>query len=142
MLVLFFFFSSRRRHTRCALVTGVQTCARPILRFVAERADVGEAREAVFALTLPEKRGSFLRLCEAVGKRSVTEFNYRISDPEKAHVFVGLQISSEAETEKLANNFRKKGFPTIDLTGNEMAKTHLRDKIGRTSYRERVCQYV
>src|SRR3546814_11796504 len=96
------------------------------LRFVAERADVGEAREAVFALTLPEKRGSFLRLCEAVGKRSVTEFNYRISDPEKAHAFVGLQISSEAETEKLANNSRKKASPTIDLTGNEMATTHKR----------------
>src|SRR3546814_20031075 len=76
------------------------------LRFVAERADVGEAREAVFALTLPEKRGSFLRLCEAVGKRSVTEFNYRISDPEKAHVFVGLQISSEAETKKSSEERR------------------------------------
>ncbi len=103
------------------------------LRFVAERADVGEAREAVFALTLPEKRGSFLRLCEAVGKRSVTEFNYRISDPDKAHVFVGLQINSEAEPEKLANNFRKKGFPTLDLTGNEMAKTHLRYMVGGRS---------
>ncbi len=103
------------------------------LRFVAERADVGEAREAVFALTLPEKRGSFLRLCEAVGNRSVTEFNYRISDPEQAHVFVGLQISSEAEIERLANSFRKKGFPTLDLTGNEMAKTHLRYMVGGRS---------
>ena len=103
------------------------------LRFVAERADVGEAREAVFALTLPEKRGSFLRLCEAVGNRSVTEFNYRISDPELAHVFVGLQIRSEAEIEKLAASFRKKGFPTVDLTGNEMAKTHLRYMVGGRS---------
>src|SRR3546814_3465253 len=96
------------------------------LRFGAERADVGEAREAVFALTLPEKRGSFLRLCEAVGKRSVTEFNYRISDPEKAHVFVGLQISYEAATEKLAKKFRKKGFTTIDMTGNETPNTQQR----------------
>ncbi|MBF6616711.1 threonine ammonia-lyase, biosynthetic [Pollutimonas thiosulfatoxidans] len=103
------------------------------LRFVAERADVGEAREAVFALTLPEKRGSFLRLCEAVGSRAVTEFNYRISDAENAHVFVGLQIRSAAEPEKLANSFRKKGFPTIDLTGNEMAKTHLRYMVGGRS---------
>lgn len=103
------------------------------LRFVAERADVGEAREAVFAVTLPEKRGSFLRLCEAVGKRSVTEFNYRISDAELAHVFVGLQIKSEAEPEKIATNFRKKGFPTLDLTGNEMAKTHLRYMVGGRS---------
>ncbi|TAM86892.1 MAG: threonine ammonia-lyase, biosynthetic [Candidimonas sp.] len=100
------------------------------LRFVAERADVGEAREAVFAVTLPEKRGSFLRLCEAVGKRSVTEFNYRISDPETAQVFVGLTISSPSEPEKIANMFRKKGFPTLDLTLNEMAKTHLRYMVG------------
>jgi threonine dehydratase len=103
------------------------------LRFVAERADVGEAREAVFAITLPEKRGSFLKLCEAVGKRSVTEFNYRISDAEKAHVFVGLAISSPSEPEKIANAFRKKGFPTLDLTLNEMAKTHLRYMVGGRS---------
>src|SRR5690606_31919924 len=103
------------------------------LRFVADRADVGEAREAVFAITLPEKRGSFLRLCEAVGHRSVTEFNYRISDSEQAHVFVGLQISSAAEPERLASHFRKKGFPTLDLTDNEMAKTHLRYMVGGRS---------
>lgn len=100
------------------------------LRFVAERADVGEAREALFALTLPEARGSFLKLCAAVGKRSVTEFNYRISDADQAHVFVGLQIKSAAETDRIADNFRKKGFPTLDLTGNEMAKTHLRYMVG------------
>ena len=103
------------------------------LRFVAERADVGEAREAVFAITLPEERGSFLRLCEAVGNRSVTEFNYRISNADKAHVFVGLQITAEAEIEKMAANFRKKGFPTLDLTHNEMAKTHLRHMVGGRS---------
>ncbi|NYT37590.1 threonine ammonia-lyase, biosynthetic [Allopusillimonas soli] len=103
------------------------------LRFVAERADVGEAREAVFALTIPEKRGSFLRLCDAVGNRAVTEFNYRISDPETAHVFVGLQISSAVEQERLAGNFRKKGFPTLDLSGNELAKTHLRYMVGGRS---------
>lgn len=103
------------------------------LRFVAERADVGEAREALFALTLPEKRGSFLRLCEAVGNRAVTEFNYRISEAEQAHVFVGLQINSASEPEKLANGFRRKGFPTLDLTDNEMAKTHLRYMVGGRS---------
>lgn len=103
------------------------------LRLVAERADVGEAREAVFALTIPEQRGSFRRLCEAVGRRNVTEFNYRISDAEQAHVFVGLQIRSEAEIEKLAAGFRRKGFDTLDLTGNEMAKTHLRYMVGGKS---------
>lgn len=103
------------------------------LRFVADRADVGEAREAIFALTLPEKQGSFRRLCEAVGRRSVTEFNYRISDSQKAHVFVGLQISSSTESDKIAAGFLKKGFPTLDLTHNEMAKTHLRHMVGGRS---------
>ncbi|MBV6273336.1 threonine ammonia-lyase, biosynthetic [Alcaligenaceae bacterium CGII-47] len=103
------------------------------LRFVAERADVGEAREALLAITLPEKRGSFMRLCEAVGNRAVTEFNYRISDAETAHVYVGLQIHSEPEIEKLIAHFRKKDFPTLDLTSNEMAKTHLRYMVGGRS---------
>jgi len=103
------------------------------LRFVAERADVGEAREALFALTIPEERGSFRKLCEALGKRSVTEFNYRISDADKAHVFVGVQISSADEPEKLANAFRKKGLEALDLTGNELAKTHLRYMVGGRS---------
>lgn len=103
------------------------------LRFVADRADVGEAREALFALTIPEQRGSFLKLCDAVGKRAVTEFNYRISDSAQAHVFVGLQINTPEEPEKLANLFRKKGFDTLDLTDNEMAKTHLRYMVGGRS---------
>src|SRR5690606_35012852 len=103
------------------------------LRLVAERADVGEAREAVFALTIPEQRGSFRRLREAVGRRNVTEFNYRISDAEQAHVFVWLQIRSEAEIEKWAAGFRRKGFDTLDLTGNEMDKTHLRYMVGGKS---------
>ncbi|OWT59029.1 threonine ammonia-lyase, biosynthetic [Candidimonas nitroreducens] len=104
------------------------------LRFVAERAEVGEAREAIFAVTLPEKRGSFRGLCEAVGKRrSVTEFNYRISDSERAHVFVGLQISSLEEADKIAAGFRRKGFPTLDLTHDEMAKAHLRYMVGGRS---------
>ncbi|MDX3894745.1 threonine ammonia-lyase, biosynthetic [Pusillimonas sp.] len=103
------------------------------LRFVADRADVGEAREALFALTIPEERGSFRKLCEALGKRSVTEFNYRISDSERAHVFVGVQISSAGEPEKLAALFRKKGLDTLDLTGNELAKTHVRYMVGGRS---------
>ncbi|MBV6305770.1 threonine ammonia-lyase, biosynthetic [Candidimonas humi] len=104
------------------------------LRFVAERAEVGEAREAIFAVTLPEKRGSFRDLCEAVGeRRSVTEFNYRISDSERAHVFVGLQISSLQEADKIAAGFRRKGFPTLDLTHDEMAKAHLRYMVGGRS---------
>lgn len=103
------------------------------LRFVAERADVGLAREALFAVTLPEKQGSFLRLCEALGDRSVTEFNYRISDKNTAHVFVGLSIHSESEIDQLEQHFIDKGFPTLNLTNNEMAKTHLRYMVGGRS---------
>lgn len=103
------------------------------LRFVADRADVGEAREALFALTIPEERGSFRKLCEAIGKRAVTEFNYRISDARQAHVFVGVQISSPNDPEKLAATFLKKGLETLDLTGNELAKTHLRYMVGGRS---------
>ena len=103
------------------------------LRFVAERADVGEDREAVFAVTLPEERGSFRSFCALVGNRNVTEFNYRISDARLAHVFVGIQVSSSGEPDRIAANFRKHGFDTIDLTHNEMAKTHLRHMVGGRS---------
>lgn len=103
------------------------------LRFVAERADVGLAREALYAVTLPEERGSFLRLCDALGDRAVTEFNYRISDDKAAHVFVGLGIRSEGEIDLLEGHFRGLGFPTLNLTNNEMAKTHLRYMVGGRS---------
>lgn len=103
------------------------------LRFVAERADVGLDREALFAITLAEQHGSFLRLCEALGDRSVTEFNYRISHSDTAHVFVGLQTQSAEEVEQLEQHFVDKGFPTLNLTHNEMAKTHLRYMVGGKS---------
>jgi len=100
------------------------------LRFVADRAEVGEAREAVFAVTMPEERGSFRRFCELVGNRNVTEFNYRMADSKLAHVFVGLQIASAGESLKIAANFRRHGFTAIDLTHDELSKTHLRHMIG------------
>ena len=100
------------------------------LRFVAERAEVGLAREAVLAISLPEQRGSFLRLIEALGDRSVTEFNYRIADGDQAHVFLGLAIQSETEITKLETHFVRKGFATLNLTDNELAKTHLRYMVG------------
>jgi threonine dehydratase len=103
------------------------------LRFVAERAEVGESREAVFAVTLPEQRGSFRKFCELVGNRNVTEFNYRISDSSLAHVFVGVQVQSPAESEKIAATFRKNNFATLDLSHDEMAKTHLRHMVGGRS---------
>jgi threonine dehydratase len=103
------------------------------LRFVAERAEVGEEREALFAVTIPEERGSFRRLCSLLGKRSVTEFNYRISDDKVAHVFVGLTTSNRGESSKIAAMFQKHGFPTLDLTHDELAKEHIRHMVGGRS---------
>ena len=103
------------------------------LRFVAERAEVGEAHEAVFAVTIPEERGSFRRFCHLVGARSITEFNYRINDEKLAHVFVGLQVANRAEPSKIARQFDKQGFKTIDLTHDELAKLHIRHLVGGKS---------
>ena len=108
------------------------------LRFVAERADVGEEKEALLAVSLPEERGSFKRFCEVVGNlpggpRSVTEFNYRISDENRAHVFVGVSTRSKGESEKIAKNFQKHGFDALDLTFDELAKEHLRHLVGGSS---------
>jgi threonine dehydratase len=103
------------------------------LRFVAERAEIGEQREAVFAVTIPEERGSFRRFCELVGPRSVTEFNYRIADARVAHIFVGIQISEAAEASTIASGFESAGFPTLDLTNDELAKLHLRHLVGGNS---------
>jgi threonine dehydratase len=103
------------------------------LGFVAERAELGESREAVFAITIPEERGSFKRFCELVGPRNVTEFSYRISDAKVAHVFVGVQISSRDESGKISKNFEKHGFKALDLTHDELAKLHIRHLVGGKS---------
>ena len=113
------------------------------LRFVAERAEVGEEREALFAVTIPEERGSFKRFCELIGDlpafggskspRNVTEFNYRISDVKVAHVFVGLTTSGKGESAKIAAHFTKHGFKALDLTHDELAKEHLRHMVGGSS---------
>jgi len=105
------------------------------LRFVAERAEVGEEREALLAVTIPEERGSFRRFCEVVGAlpggpRNVTEFNYRISDAARAHVFVGLTTHGRGESPKLAKHFARHGFEALDLTHDELAKEHLRHLVG------------
>jgi threonine dehydratase len=120
------------------------------LRFVAERAEVGEEREALFAVTVPEERGSFRRFCETVGSlpggaRNVTEFNYRISGSEKAHVFVGLTTHGKGESTKIAATFSKKGFATLDLTHDDLAKEHLRHMVGGASelaQNERLLRFI
>ena len=103
------------------------------LRFVAERAEFGEQREALFAVTIPEERGSFKRFCELIGPRSVTEFNYRISDARVAQVFVGLAIHKRDEADRLARQFGKQGFANVNLTDDELAKEHVRHMVGGRS---------
>jgi threonine dehydratase len=100
------------------------------LRFVAERAEVGEQREAILAVTIPERPGSFRRFCAAIGPRSITEFNYRMADPDIAHVFVGLEVQDRRETGRLVRALTRKGFKALDLSNNEMAKLHGRHLVG------------
>lgn len=100
------------------------------MRFVAERADVGEAREAVFAATIPEERGSFRRLCELIGARNVTEFNYRVADAEQAHIFIGVQIQRRDESQLIAQTFEQHGFAIVNLTNDELSKQHVRYMVG------------
>ncbi len=100
------------------------------LRFVAERAEFGEQREALFAVTIPERPGAFKAFCQAVGPRSVTEFNYRMSDTDAAHVFVGLSIQRRDEAAQIAQHFEALGFGTVDLTDDELAKEHARHLVG------------
>jgi threonine dehydratase len=100
------------------------------LRFVAERAELGEKREAVLAVTIPEKPGSFKAFCAMIGGRVITEFNYRYSDPAEAHVFVGIQVHNRAEVEKLRAGLEKHALPVLDLSDNEMAKLHIRHLVG------------
>ena len=100
------------------------------LRFVAERAEIGEKREAILAVTIPETPGSFRKFCGLIGNRNITEFNYRYADPKAAQVFVGVQVKGPAETVKLVATLEKNKLNTLDLTDNEMAKLHLRHLVG------------
>ncbi len=100
------------------------------LRHVAERAEIGERREAILAVTIPERPGSFRQFCSVIGDRNITEFNYRYADPSQAHVFVGVQIQETREVRKLIRGLRGRGYPTLDMTDNEMAKLHTRHLVG------------
>jgi len=107
------------------------------LRFVAERAEVGERREAILAVSIPERPGSFKHFCSLIGARNVTEFNYRYADHKQAHVFVGLSIHNRDETRKLVRHLQSHGLDTQDLSDNEMAKLHIRHMVGGHSARVR-----
>ncbi|WP_017305017.1 threonine ammonia-lyase, biosynthetic [Spirulina subsalsa] len=103
------------------------------LRFVAERAELGEQREAIFAVTIPEKPGSLRQFCDCLGKRNLTEFNYRIADQTEAHIFVGVQVENRADAAKLVESFESFGLKTLDLTDDELTKLHLRHMVGGKS---------
>jgi threonine dehydratase len=100
------------------------------LRFVAERAELGEAREAILAVTIPERRGSFRAFCALLGKRSITEFNYRYADPDVAHLFVGIEVADRRETAHLLASLKRARIEAYDLSDNEMAKLHVRHLVG------------
>ena len=101
------------------------------LRHVAERAELGERREALLAVTIPEQPGSFRKFCQIIGKRSITEFNYRYADARQAQVFVGVQLSEgEEEKQRIIDALRGYDYPVIDMSDNEMAKLHVRYMVG------------
>jgi threonine dehydratase len=103
------------------------------LRFVAERAELGERREAIYAVTIPETPGSLRKFCECLGQRNLTEFSYRIADEREAHIFVGARIANRSDAAKLAATFEECGFKTLDITDDELAKLHLRHMVGGRS---------
>lgn len=103
------------------------------LRFVAERAEMGERREAIFAVNIPEGPGSLRRFCECIGQRNLTEFNYRIADDTEAHIFVGLQIKNRHDASHIAATFEEQGLKAFDLTDDELTKMHLRHMVGGRS---------
>jgi threonine dehydratase len=100
------------------------------LRFVAEEAELGERREALLAVTIPERPGSFREFCEVIGARNITEFNYRYADPRKACVFVGVQVRNRSEASGLIAALRRRRLTTLDLSDNELAKLHIRHTVG------------
>lgn len=100
------------------------------LRFIAERAELGEHREAVFAVTIPETPGAFKTFCRLLGNRNITEFNYRYADASQAHIFVGVSVQSPTEPAEITRALQAAGLKALDLTGNEMAKLHLRHLVG------------
>jgi threonine dehydratase len=118
-----------RNKTLVAIASGANTNF-DRLRFIAEEAELGEHREAVLAVTIPERPGSFKRFCATLGKRNVTEFNYRIADSSEAHIFVGVEVHGREETGKLVRTLRRHGLKTLDLSDNEMAKWHVRHMVG------------
>ena len=100
------------------------------IRFVSEETEVGEGREAVLECKIPECPGAFKKFIRKIGRRSITEFNYRYSDPSHAHVFVGISVADCSETAKLVASLESAGIETIDLSDDRIAKEHVRHMVG------------
>ena len=100
------------------------------LRYVAERADIGENREALFSVTIPEEAGSFLNFCSMLKDYPITEFNYRVSSHKSAHIFVGIALRSPEEGLLLLQLFKEGGYSAVDMSGNDLAKNHVRYMVG------------
>jgi threonine dehydratase len=120
---------SSKNKTLIAVASGANTNF-DRLRFIAEEAELGEHREALLAVTIPERPGSFRKFCSLLGARNVTEFNYRIADSKEAHIFVGVEVQKRDETARILRSLRKHGLTTLDLSDNEMAKLHTRHMVG------------
>jgi threonine dehydratase len=121
------------RHGRLVAILSGANMNFDRLRFVAERAEVGEAREALFGVTIPERPGAFREFCTGIGRRVVTEFNYRLSGRDQAHIFVGIATASRQDAADLAATLTGRGYQTMDLTDNEVAKLHVRHMVGGRS---------
>ncbi len=101
------------------------------LRYISERTEIGEKREAIISVTIPECPGSFKKFCGVLGKRNITEFNYRYGYSQEAQIFVGVQVSAGGnDRDELVRSLVDKGYPVTDLTDNEMAKLHIRHMVG------------
>ncbi len=118
-----------RGRTLAAVASGANTNF-DRLRFIAEEAELGEHREAILAVTIPERPGSFKKFCTTLGAKDITEFNYRIADARDAHIFVGVEVANRSETARLVRNLERHGLNALDLSDNEMAKLHLRHMVG------------
>jgi len=103
------------------------------LRHISERAEVGEEREAILAVNIDESPGSFLRFCKALGRRAITEFNYRFADTQSAHIYVGLRVDSLADRQGVVESLQDKKYSVLDMTENEAAKLHVRHMVGGRS---------
>jgi threonine dehydratase len=114
------------------------------LRFVSERAELGESREALFAVTIPERAGAFRQFCAAIGRRVITEFNYRLNERDHADIFVGLSVRNREDANSIKAELVRQGYETADLSDNELAKLHVRYMVGghaRGVKRERLCRF-